>query len=69
MLSVDIVTNCTLETDLSQIPKRFFVRRETNGVLFTEITHNIIIENLPSGLMKFSVEVGGQEYSAVQATY
>lgn len=69
MLSVDIVTNCTLETDLSQIPKRFFVRRETNGVLFTEIMHNIIIENLPSGLMKFSVEVGGQEYSAVQATY
>lgn len=70
MLSTDIIsTNCILETDLSEIPDRFFERRQLNGSLFTAIAFNIILENLPSGLMKFSLEVGGQEYSAVKATY
>lgn len=70
MIFIDTLeTNCTLKTDLSKVPKELFRRTERDGGLFSEISYNLLIENLPSGLMKFSIEIGGKEYSAVEVTY
>jgi hypothetical protein len=63
--------NCTLESDLSKVPKSRFVKktRASDSAEYIEIHYSLQIENNQSGLMKFSLEIGGKEYSAVDATY
>jgi hypothetical protein len=63
--------NCTLKSDLNKVPKTCFVKknRASDSADYIEIHYNLQIENNQSGLMKFSLEVGGEEYSAVTATY
>lgn len=63
--------NCTLKSDLNQVPKSCFVKkkRSSDGADYVEIHYNLQIENNQSGLMKFSLEIDGKEYSAVDATY
>lgn len=63
--------NCTLKTDLNLVPRACFVnkKRKSDGASYTEIRYNLQIENNQSGLMKFSLEIGGKEYSGVDATY
>lgn len=43
--------------------------RASDQADYVEIHYNLQIENNQSGLMTFSLEIGGKEYSAVNATY
>lgn len=63
--------NCTLKSDLSKVPKSCFVKkkRASDGAKYIEIHYSLQVENNESGLMKFSIEVDGKEYAAVDATY
>lgn len=65
----DTAINCELETDLSSVPKEYFQKNVIDGEPFSQITYNLLLENLPSDLMKFSIEVEGVEYSAIEARY
>ncbi|KAI0965133.1 Hsp70 family protein-like protein [Xylaria arbuscula] len=67
--TIDIKKNCTLTVDLAKVPKSFFKVREADGKQHSRIRYSLILENLPSGLMKFALEVGGKEYAAVEAKY
>jgi hypothetical protein len=53
------------------VPKSAFVSkmRRSDEARYTELSYNLQIENNESGLMKFSFEIGGKEYSAVEASY
>ncbi|KAF2968060.1 hypothetical protein GQX73_g5510 [Xylaria multiplex] len=66
---ISIKLNCSLRTDLSKVPRSCFKRKYFDGEPYLEIWFNLLLENLPSGLMKFSIEVEGKEYAAVEATY
>jgi hypothetical protein len=63
--------NCTLKSDFNKVPKTCFVKktRASDSADYVEIHYNLQIENNQSGLMKFSLDIGGEEYSAVNATY
>lgn len=65
----DTAVNCELETDLSGVPKEYFQKNMFEGEPFSQITYNLLLENLPSDLMRFSIEVEGVEYSAIEARY
>ncbi|XXG97656.1 hypothetical protein Hte_003963 [Hypoxylon texense] len=65
----DTVVNCELETDLSGVPKEYFQKNVFEGEPFSQITYNLLLENLPSDLMRFSIEIQGVEYAAVEARY
>jgi hypothetical protein len=67
----DVKINCTLKSDLNQVPRSCFVKRTraSDQADYVEIHYNLQIENNQSGLMTFSLEIGGKEYSAVNATY
>jgi len=67
----DVNINCRLKTDLSQVPKSAFIfqKRPRDGLEYFELHYELQIENNPSGLMKFSLLVNDEEYSAVEATY
>ncbi|KIX03793.1 uncharacterized protein Z518_07346 [Rhinocladiella mackenziei CBS 650.93] len=67
----DVEINCRLFTDLSQVPKKFFKKktRESDGAPYCALSYSLQIENNQSGLMKYSLEIGGKEYSAVEAEY
>ncbi|KEZ46799.1 hypothetical protein SAPIO_CDS0097 [Scedosporium apiospermum] len=69
--SDDVNINCRLKTDLSQVPKSAFIfqKRPRDGLEYFELHYELQIENNPSGLMKFSLLVNDEEYSAVEATY
>lgn len=62
---------CVLTTDLKRLPWQHFVKRTraSDKVQYRFIEYNLRIENNQSGLMKFSLEVGGKEYSAVEAAF
>jgi len=68
---VDVKLNCTLKSDFNKVPKTCFVKktRASDSADYIEIHYNLQIENNQSGLMKFSLDIGGEEYSAVNATY
>jgi hypothetical protein len=63
--------NCTLKTDLNKIPKSCFIKRTraSDNCDYVCIYYNLQIENNESGLMKFSLEINGTEYSEVSASY
>ncbi|OAA63621.1 Heat shock protein Hsp70 [Niveomyces insectorum RCEF 264] len=63
--------NCRLSTDLSLVPTSFFSRRERSSdkAVFWKLAFALEIEINPSGLMKFSLKVGGEEYSAVETKF
>ncbi|KFG77530.1 hypothetical protein MANI_111979 [Metarhizium anisopliae] len=67
----EVKLNCTLKSDLSKVPKSCFVKkkRASDGAKYIEIHYSLQVENNESGLMKFSIEVDGKEYAAVDATY
>ncbi|KAI1780540.1 hypothetical protein F4818DRAFT_396062 [Hypoxylon cercidicola] len=69
MACADTAVNCELETDLLDVPKEHFLKNVFNGEPFSQITYNLLLENLPSDLMRFSIEIEGVEYSAVEARY
>jgi hypothetical protein len=66
-----VKVNCTLKSDLNKVPRSCFVKktRASDSAEYIEIHYNLQIENNQSGLMKFSLEIDGKEYSAVDATY
>ncbi|KAI0539552.1 Hsp70 family protein-like protein [Xylaria digitata] len=64
-----IKMNCSLRTDLTKVPKSCFKQKYLDGKPYSRISYNLLLENLPSGLMKFSIEVEGKEYAAIEATY
>lgn len=43
--------------------------RASDNAPYWQLSYNVQIENNQSGLMKFSLEVGGKEYGSVEATY
>ncbi|TGJ87961.1 hypothetical protein E0Z10_g854 [Xylaria hypoxylon] len=57
------------DDNLTKVPKSCFQQKFLDGKPYSRISYNVLLENLPSGLMKFSIEVDGQEYAAVEATY
>lgn len=66
-----VKVNCTLKTDFDKIPRSCFTpkKRRSDGADYIQIDYHLVIQNDASGLMKFSLEVDGEEYSAVQASY
>lgn len=66
-----VKVNCTLKTDFDKVPRSCFIekKRRSDGADYIQIDYHLVIENDASGLMKFSLEVDGKEYSAVQASY
>lgn len=44
-------------------------KRRSDGADYVQIDYHLVIENNASALMKFSLEIDGEEYSAVQASY
>ncbi|KAF4312264.1 Hsp70 family protein [Botryosphaeria dothidea] len=66
----NVKLNSTLHTDLTKVPKHHFVRktRKSDGAHYTELCYSLLVE-VQSGPMKFSLEVDGKEYSAVDADY
>ena len=60
-----------MKTDFNKVPKDCFEKktRKSDGKLYYEIGYDLKIEINQSGLMKFSLEVDGQEYSAVEASF
>ncbi|KAK4936971.1 hypothetical protein LTR10_022281 [Elasticomyces elasticus] len=67
----DVKVNCELTTDLNAVPKSLFVKkyRKSDGAPYCELNYKLQVENTQSGLMKYSLEVDGKEYSAVEASY
>ncbi|KAI0125684.1 hypothetical protein BJ170DRAFT_684939 [Xylariales sp. AK1849] len=67
----DVKSNVTLNTDLSKVPKKHFrkLNRDSDGAPYSQLDYNLQIENGQSGLMKFSIEVDGKLYAAVDASY
>ena len=66
-------TLCTLNTDLSAIPKKCFKRqrrRGTNGKLFRywQLDYELVL-TIQSGPMLFSLNCDGKEYSSVAVNY
>ncbi|KAH0562067.1 hypothetical protein GP486_003228 [Trichoglossum hirsutum] len=59
-----------LNTDLSKVPKSYFIKkaRKSDGATYCELHFKLLIE-IRSGPMKFSLEVGDEEYSAVNVDY
>jgi len=43
--------------------------RVSDSAPYWRLSYNLQIENNQSGLMKFSLEVGGKEYGSVEAAY
>lgn len=68
-LSTDTSINCRLVVDLSSIPKESLKLKELDGDPYCQVTFSLLLENLPSGLMRFSIRIDGKEYSAVEAKY
>lgn len=66
-----VKVNCTLKTDFDKLPRSCFIqkKRRSDGADYVQIDYHLVVENDASGLMKFSLEVDGEEYSAVQASY
>lgn len=60
-----------LTTDLSVVPSHYFVSRyrKSDNEPYCELKYGLQIENNQSGLMKFSLIVDGEEYSAVEAKF
>jgi hypothetical protein len=63
--------NCNLITDLNQVPKSLFTKktRDKDGAPYSVLTYRLQVESNKSGLMKYSLEIKGKEYSAVDANY
>jgi len=63
--------NCVLKTDLSLVPSRLFIhkKRPSDYADYVELYFDLVIRNDPSGLLKFSLEVDGVEYSCVDTEY
>jgi hypothetical protein len=63
--------NCTLTTDLSQLPQSYFKQktRASDGAPYANIGYDLQIKIGASGLMRFSLLIGGTEYSAVDVTF
>lgn len=55
--------------DLAKLPKTLFQVHDSDDKPHSRINYSLIIENLPSGLMKFALEAGGKEYAEVEAKY
>ncbi len=65
----DVKLNCALVTDLTNVPKSCFQEQVLDGEQYSMIDYDLLLENLPSGLMKFSIKIDGTEYKAIEATY
>lgn len=70
-MRIKVKLNCVLKSDLNKVPKNAFVKRNrpSDGAEYVELHYNLHVENNQSGLMKFSLEINGKEYSAVEASY
>ncbi|OAP57350.1 hypothetical protein AYL99_08088 [Fonsecaea erecta] len=69
--SNEVKPNCELITDLNHVPKELFLRknRRSDGMAYSELWYNLQIESTQAGLLKYSLEIEGKEYSAVEAKY
>ena len=64
-----VTTNCTLEADLTSVPKHLFKRKmKSDGAEGYELHYKLMV-SIQSGPMVFSLEVGGKEYGQVAAEY
>jgi hypothetical protein len=61
--------NCSVKADLRNVPKSHFKEKTAiDGQTYYEITFNVVI-TMKTAVMKFSLEIGGQELGSVQAKY
>lgn len=60
-----------MQTNVSGVPLHFFKQkyRDSDNAPYMHLSYNVQIENNQSGLMKFSLEIGGKEYGSVEAAY
>jgi len=61
--------NCSMKSDLRNVPKSHFKEKAgINGETYYDINYNLVITT-KTALMKFSLEIGGQEMGSVEAKY
>ena len=61
--------NCSLVADLSSLGKSHLrKRRSPGGRVYYEVEYNLVV-TMETTLMKFSLEIDGEEMRSVQATY
>jgi len=70
MRRLGTVKNCTLDIDLSDVPKEMFKTkaRKSDRALYKALTFKLIVR-IEGARLVFSFECGGQEYGAVNAEY
>jgi len=61
--------NCSMKADLRNIPKYHFKEKKAiDGRTYYDVDYNLVI-TMKTAIMKFSLEIGGQELGSVQAKY
>jgi hypothetical protein len=61
--------NCSMKADLRHIPKSHFKEKTAvDGQIYYDISYNLVITT-KTAIMKFSLEIGGQEMGSVEAKY
>jgi hypothetical protein len=64
-----IRTNCSVKADLRTVPKYHFIEKTAiDGRNYYDIDYNLVI-TMKTAIMKFSLEIDGQELGSVQAKY
>ena len=66
--TTDVTKNCTLRSDLNQVPKSVFKRKKAkNGSEYWELHFKLLVS--VSAKMVFAFEVAGKQYGQVDADY
>lgn len=68
-LSKDLVTVCTLKTDLTSVPKKLFTRlTTTKGVDFDNLDFELHMK-IESANLVFELRIDGVKYGSVEAEF
>lgn len=69
LTKVGVLPLCTLETDLSKIPRQLFERkRNSKGIEYLKITYTLTVTPT-SALLLFDLEFNGISYGSVSSRY
>jgi hypothetical protein len=62
-------TNCVLNADLRSVPRTQFRKmKAAGGRMYYDVHYNLVVM-IQSAVMKFSLEIGGEEMGSVDAKY
>jgi hypothetical protein len=69
LTKVGVLRLCTLETDLSKVPRQLFQRkRNSKGIEYFEIHYTLTVTPT-SALLLFNLELNGVSYGSVSSQY